>query len=285
MLITVVIPTFNLLEDCIIALSPLVQNPSCEYEVIVSDDKEISETKKIINEKYSWAKWVEGPRRGAAANRNNGARYSKGDWVVFIDSDCIPDENLINSYVDAINKNPNILVFEGCIKADREKRHFLEESPVNESGGYFWSCNVMVNKEYFINSLKGFDEDFYIYQEDADLRERIKKDNQSIKFVKEAFVIHPWRLQRNPIKMAKLQLISYQIFCSKHPELISELSFTKYLKREFVFYIKNVLFKLITYRGRGVFKFVLAHIIANKFRNEKIQKELNTGENWTHLNK
>jgi GT2 family glycosyltransferase len=284
MFISVVIPTYNLLDDCIASLDPKVQNPSCNYEVIVSDDKVPSDAKKMLEEKYPWAKWLEGPHKGAAANRNNGAKHAKGDWVVFIDSDCISDKNLINAYIKAIQNNPEMLVFEGCIRPEaRKKRHFLEEAPINETGGYFWTCNVMIQKDYFGNILKGFDEEYIIYQEDADIRERIKLTGQPILFLKEAFVIHPWRLQKNPVKMAKLQLVSYQLFCSKHPKLAPNLTFVKYLRREFIFYVKNVIMKIIPYRGRGVFIFIKAHIVANKFKKVKFEKELNKTENWTSL--
>jgi GT2 family glycosyltransferase len=285
MFISVVIPTYNLLEDCIKNLDPAVQNPSCTYEVIVSDDKVPSDAKIMLAEKYPWAIWVEGPHKGVAANRNNGVKHAKGDWIVFIDNDCIPAENLINTYIKAIGDNPEILVYEGRISADREKRHFLEEAPINETGGYFWTCNVMLKKDYFENVLKGFDENFYMYQEDADIRERIKLDGQPIFFLTGAFVIHPWRLQKQPVKMAKLQLVSYQIFCLKHPHLYVQLNFYNYLKREFRFYVKNVLFKLIPYRARGLFKFIKAHIAANKFNSRKVSKDIYNTENWTNLYK
>ncbi len=224
MFISVVIPTYNLLEECIKALDPAVQNPSCNYEVIVSDDKVPSDAKKMIDQKYPWAIWVEGPHKGVAANRNNGVKYAKGDWIVFIDNDCIPSIDLINTYVKAIEENPETLVFEGRISADRKRMHFLEEAPLNETGGYFWTCNVMIQKFYFENILKGFDENFYMYREDVDIRERIKLDRQPILFVKDAYVIHPWRLQKQLVEMEKQKMVSYNYFYAKHPHLIKKLT-------------------------------------------------------------
>ena len=283
MFISVVIPTYNLLEDCIKALDPSVQNPSCSYEVIVSDDKIPSDAKKMIDEKYPWAIWVEGPHKGVAANRNNGVKYAKGDWIVFIDNDCIPDINLINTYIKAIADNPEILVFEGCISPDRERRHFLEEAPLNESGGCFWTCNVMLQKDYFVNTIKGFDENFYMYREDVDIRERIKLDGQPILFIKEAYVIHPWRLQKQPVEMVKQQMVSYNYFYTKHPHLIEKLTFLDKTKNELRFYIKEVLLNLIPFRGRGVTKFIKAHIVANKYKKIEIDKWLDNTANWTRF--
>jgi GT2 family glycosyltransferase len=279
--ISVVIPTYNLLEDCIKALDPAVQNPSCTYEVIVSDDKVPSDAKKMLEEKYPWAIWVEGAHKGVAANRNNGVKFAKGNWIVFIDNDCIPASNLINTYVKAINDNPETLVFEGCIHADRKKRHFLEEAPLNETGGYFWTCNVMLQKDYFINTIKGFDENFYMYREDVDIRERIKLNGQAIVFIKEAYVIHPWRLQKHAVEIQKQKMVSYNYFYTKHPHLIRKSSLSGKIKNELRFYIKEVLFNLIPYRGRGAMELIKAHIIANKYKKIELDKGSDTTENWT----
>jgi GT2 family glycosyltransferase len=260
MYISVVVPTYNLLEECIKALDPQVQKPGCDYEVIISDDKIPSTAKPMLDEKYPWAKWVEGPHRGVAANRNNGVRYAQGDWIVFIDNDCIPNENLINAYIDAIHNNSEILVFEGCIKAERPKRHFLEEAPINETGGYFWTCNVMINKKYFEKTLCGFDENFYMYREDMDIRERIKLDNKPILFVDNAIAIHPWRLQKYPIEIAKQKMVSFHYFYNKHPHLLQQKTVFTIVKDELRFYIKEVLANLIKYRGHGCIKFIHVHI-------------------------
>jgi GT2 family glycosyltransferase len=280
MYISIVIPAYNLLEDCIKSLAPDVQQPDCEYELIVSDDKRNSGTKQFLEEKYPWAKWSEGPHRGVSANRNNGVKHAKGDWIVFIDNDTIPDKNLIQNYIHAIKDNHNILVFEGCVKPDRPKRHFLEEAPINETGGAFWTCNVMIQKDYFVSTLYGFDESFFLYGEDVDIRERIKKTNQPILFVKNAIVIHPWRIQKDKVEFTKQQMTAVRQLHVKHPHLKQKPSFINNVKNELRFYIKDVLFKIIPYRGRGLFKYIQAHISSNKvYRQSKLDYE-NNEEGW-----
>jgi GT2 family glycosyltransferase len=270
MFISIIIPTYNrndLLEVCLNVLTFENQNLSSnDYEIIVSDDSPTFDAKILIEEKFQWVVWLEGPHRGPAANRNNGAKYAKGEWIVFIDDDCIPDKDLIKNYQKAINNNPNILAFEGCIKADRPKRHFLEESPINEAGGYFWSCNIMIQRDYFFNNLHGFDEDFpYAAMEDMDLRERIKEDNQSIAFVKDALVIHPWRIHKEILKFTKeKRWMSNALFYSKHPHLRSSKSLYIKIKKELRFYVKNILLNVIRYRGRGLFTYIRFHILHNK---------------------
>lgn len=53
---------------------------------------------------------------GAAASRNAGLDLSKGDYVLFLDDDVIPDENLLIWYVRAIDKHPEDWGFVGVTK-------------------------------------------------------------------------------------------------------------------------------------------------------------------------
>ncbi len=270
MKISVVIPTCNrvdLLKKCLMRLSPDCQGITSDmYEVVVSDDSTDEETGKVVEKSgNNWLKWVAGPRRGPASNRNNGARSAQGEWILFIDDDCLPDAGILKNYIRSIERNPGILVFEGCIKADRPKRHFLEESPVNETGGYMCSCNIMIKKDYFENGLGGFDEKFpYAAMEDVDLGERIKKDNQAVLFVREAYVIHPWRIQHDPVGIKRKRILSGMYYYQKHPEYYKKTTFFKKVRGEFRFYIIDMLFKLIPYRGRGVCSYINAHIITNR---------------------
>jgi len=54
-----------------------------------------------------------GENRGASFARNHGYNYSTADWVLFLDDDVIPDENIIDAYVGAILRYPSAKVFVG----------------------------------------------------------------------------------------------------------------------------------------------------------------------------
>ena len=253
---SVIIPTCNrpeLLLKCLDCLAPSVQQLGYPYQVIVTDDSITTATKHTVEEKYHWVKWVAGPRKGPAANRNNGAQYATGKWLVFIDDDCLPNENLLREYDTAITKNDNICVFEGCILADREQRDFREESPINESGGALWSCNFMIQRDLFLNRLKGFDDQFpYAAMEDADLHFRIISEKISIVFVRDAFVVHPWRIQNNLFAITQKRFESTLYFLKKHPEKIKQIN-SLYFLRAFYGFNKSLLLNAVRFRFRGFF--------------------------------
>ncbi|MDB5012129.1 MAG: pglI [Daejeonella sp.] len=217
LMISIIIPTCNrvdLLTECLDLLVPAVQlNSNIPYEVIVTDDSKDNRTKKLITEKYPWIKWVDGPKRGPAANRNFGAKHANGDWLIFLDDDCLPQPSWISAYTEAI-KTSDFLILEGTTATERPQQRFDEEAPVNLEGNCLWSCNFAVKKSLF-DELNGFDESFpYAAMEDVDFHTRVRMNNE-IKFVPGALVIHPWR-KIKPFKNFKKHLFSQIHFAKKH---------------------------------------------------------------------
>jgi len=216
-MISVIIPTCNrndLLGSCLDLL--FAQNPTILdiYEVIVTDDSTDNISQKLIEECYPSVKWVEGPRRGPAANRNNGSKIAKGEWLLFLDDDCLPQEGWLSSYINAIKSSDNNLVYEGYTTAERKKERFDEEAPINIDGNKLWSCNFAINKAMF-EQLSGFDERFpFAAMEDVDFHARVSNTTHIV-FLPQAFVIHPWR-RIEPFKSFKKHLRSHRFFAKKH---------------------------------------------------------------------
>jgi GT2 family glycosyltransferase len=215
---SIIIPTCDrndLLRKCLKLLDPYCQTTTEKYEVIVTDDGKLNQARTLINEEFSWVKWINGPKRGPAANRNNGAKNANGTWLIFIDDDCLPDKNIIFEYDREAKSNPEITVMEGCTDADRPKKRLDEESPINKTGDILWSCNFAIKKKQF-DLIKGFDENFlYAAMEDVDLYTRLTNAEVTIKFVSAAIVIHPWR-RIIPFKNFKKRIKSHIYFARKY---------------------------------------------------------------------
>lgn len=263
-MISVIIPTCNrndLLRKCLDKLDSCVQAlPQVEYEVIVSDDSKQNAAKDFIKTNYKWTIWVEGPKKGPAANRNNGAKHANGEWLIFIDDDCLPDLNLLNAYKDAIVNNPEILAFEGAILPDNciLLKKDMAECPVNTSGGCFWSANICVQKKLF-ERIGGFNEQFFIAaQEDQQLKIDIESSqNKQIVFVKNAFVIHPVRFTslRNKIFQIPAASKNFCLYAVNNKKLLGYTSVPSFSKRQIVFHLKNVFAQLRKFKPG---KFLLA---------------------------
>ena len=224
-LFSVIVPTYHrndLLSKCLDCLAPGYQTWSAEnYEVIVTDDGYKTTAEEMIHEKYPWAIWVAGPRKGPAANRNNGANYAQGDWLAFTDDDCLPDSQWLEAYERAII--PDFQVYEGKTTCEIGLRSPLDHSPINLTGGYLWSCNMMVKATIFWN-IGGFDEGFpYPHMEDAALREEIILAGYSFLFVENAIVDHPPKQMHLGDPIAKLHESYLYYWQHKRGEKVSRL--------------------------------------------------------------
>jgi GT2 family glycosyltransferase len=253
-LFSVVIPTCHrndLLAKCLDCLAPGKQTLTVEnYEVIVTDDGSKSTAHEIVQRNFPWAKWIEGPKRGPAANRNNGAKHSEGEWLLFTDDDCLPDLAFLSGYWEAAMKN-DAPVLEGKTSPAGIRTRVDMECPINETGGYLWSCNLGIRKDLFFE-LDGFDTNFPgAAMEDVDFRTRLLKARKTIKFIPKALVLHPWRLKKGFL-FWKLYSKSWGYFISKHPETAKNISLTSLgvdLARKLIRQLPPVTF---TCRGRGL---------------------------------
>lgn len=259
---SVIIPTYHrndLLAKCLDCLAPGVQTlPAEQYEVIVTDDGYESTAQEMIQQNYPWVKWVAGSRKGPAANRNNGAKYARGEWLAFTDDDCLPDPQWLESYREAIANNKSYLVFEGRTYVDRPRKNLAETSPINESGGYLWSCNFCIERQLF-ESLNGFDERFpYAAMEDVDLRLRLTKNRHKFLFIKTASVCHPWR-HKGGWKKLKQHQQSTLIYLSIHPEQLSNINSKYYLKIALYSICKNTIPEILKLNILGIHEAFLEH--------------------------
>ncbi|GAB3925896.1 glycosyltransferase family 2 protein [Mucilaginibacter myungsuensis] len=205
-MLSIIIPTCNrnaLLSDCLRQLSPDAQKPDgFEYEVIVTDDSQDEQAKNLLEQSFPWATWSKGPCKGPAANRNNGAKQAKGDWLIFLDDDCVPHSTLLKAYYDIIRTNPKCEVVEGSIYSDKQIK-LLYIAPVNVTGGHLWSCNFAIKTSVF-KKLDGFDENYkFPNLEDNDLNKRLIRQRSVILFAKDAKVYHAPRPVASPKKLAQ----------------------------------------------------------------------------------
>ena len=257
-LLSVVIPTYERPDDlriCLNSLSTEVQLDAPTYEIIVSDDS-LSDSSRFLIEKYfPLVHWGEGKKIGPAGNRNAGVARAKGKWVVFLDDDCIAQKAYLAAYAAAIRENPNLLVFEGRIFADRPRRTWAEGCPENETGGMLWTSNLCVNRKLF-TKMGGLDEEFEIAYDDVDFAHRLKKRGIRSKFVIEASVCHPWRTLRqkgNNWKRKGYALDSLKIFLKKHPDAFSTHGSTKtYSWHVLRMIIRDLPFCVIFLKCRGI---------------------------------
>ena len=250
-LFSIIVPTYertNDLKKCLDCIENgkqfgMICTPKdANYEIIVTDDGKNNETQLLISQHFNDVRWIKGPSKGPAANRNNGAKVAKGKWLVFTDDDCLPDSRWIYSFMQVLSKHENSKAFEGMIQPLGDLNHALAQCPVNLSGGCFWSANIVVQKKLF-HQLGGFDENYpKAANEDQDLYLRLE-DYTSIPFVPEAKVFHPVRILS--ITQTLCQTIwksqSWAYYCTKHRfGYFNGRSFISPVREAFVYQFRNL---------------------------------------------
>ena len=201
--LSIIIPTCNrmqLLAGCLEALQPQVATAR-GIEVIICDDGADHTTREMVSREFPKIFWLQGPRRGPAANRNIGACAARGEWLIFLDDDCLPSKSYLSAYIDAIGAFPQSgTAFEGATISP-PLPSLLWEAPHNPNGGILISCNFAIQKSHFF-ALGKFDERYPLYFEDTEFYSRLLASGGKTIFIKQALVEHPLRPVPGPSKLA-----------------------------------------------------------------------------------
>ena len=105
MLISFIISTYNRHDALICVLESLNKQNNLSFEVIVADDGSTDETKKAVKEFRNVSKyhvehvWQEDTGFHLAQIRNKAVAKSKGDYLVFLDGDCVAFPDFVDRHL------------------------------------------------------------------------------------------------------------------------------------------------------------------------------------------
>jgi GT2 family glycosyltransferase len=96
--VSVIVPTFNRAEVLEKTIGFLLEQTYSDYEIIIIDQSSCPDIKKI-EKKSGIIKYIHIKEKGVPNARNVGIKESKGDIILFLDDDIIPDNDLIFNHV------------------------------------------------------------------------------------------------------------------------------------------------------------------------------------------
>ncbi|MBZ0181898.1 MAG: glycosyltransferase [Melioribacteraceae bacterium] len=110
---SVIVPTYNRADEIIELLDSLEKQTinKNDFQVIIVDDGSTDNTNEVIrkftgNNKINIS-FLKQDHKGPGEARNLGMEYAEGKYFLFIDSDCIADENWLKAYKNAVKEiNP-----------------------------------------------------------------------------------------------------------------------------------------------------------------------------------
>ena len=103
--ISIIIPIFNRSHIVENTIESILKNKNKSYEIILVDDGSTDNLKKKITNKYfNQIKYLEIKNSERGFARNYGAKFAKGEYFNFFDSDDFCLDNHIETALDIINK-------------------------------------------------------------------------------------------------------------------------------------------------------------------------------------
>jgi hypothetical protein len=224
--LSIVILNYNtgeLLKGCLKSLDKLRNELS--FEVIVIDNGSNDDSANIVKEGFSWVTLLKNKTNVGFAKGNNRARdVVKADYVLFLNSDTIVGENVLEKCLTYFKKNDlgaltcKLILPDGT--ADRDTRRsfitpwiglvhlFLKLDrvfPRSKLFARYWYGYIPDNVTIKVDAIEGaffltskiildkvdwFDEDYFLDGEDIDLCWKINKLGYSIIYFPEASIIH-----------------------------------------------------------------------------------------------
>lgn len=201
--VAIVIPTRERWDILSRTLESLAGQTSTGFEVVVVVDGKDQHVPTLP--RPEGLKVLEKEHGGPGAARNAGARATSKDIVLFLGDDMIASADLVARHVDQHNRHPGcetaVLGFaqwheeasRGGIQKwiDRSGTQFDFGSIAAEEAGFghFYSCNVSLKREFFLDG-GGFDESFIYYYEDLDCGWRLAQKGMRLVYEPNARSAH-----------------------------------------------------------------------------------------------
>ncbi|MBW6458291.1 MAG: glycosyltransferase family 2 protein, partial [FCB group bacterium] len=105
---SVIVPTYNRLEEIRELLASLEKQTFAHagFEIIIVDDGSTDDTEACVRDFEKKGSlnlsFYKQDHKGPGPARNTGMEHAAGEYYVFIDSDCIADENWLKAYDEAL---------------------------------------------------------------------------------------------------------------------------------------------------------------------------------------
>lgn len=210
---SIIIPVWNRLEltrDCLTVLSQIKDQP--EYEVIIVDNSSTDGTKEFLAELKGDVQIIGNEKNeGFAKACNQGARAARGQYLVFLNNDTIPQQGWLSSLVSEVDAHPEVgivgsklLYPDGTVQhagVVRDLEHRLPYHIYKSFAGDHPAVNqrrefqivtaacLLIRRAVF-EEVGGFDEGYVNGFEDADLCLKVRERGYAVVYQPRSVVLH-----------------------------------------------------------------------------------------------
>lgn len=117
MKLSIVLPTYNRFEEAKEVIDGVIKLVTDDIELVVVDNSEEPKVVEFseIYANYDWIKFLKSKPKSLSGARNLGISESCGEWVAFLDDDCLPGNSYFRSIFEAINSKSDNYFFIGRV--------------------------------------------------------------------------------------------------------------------------------------------------------------------------
>ena len=136
-MLSVIIPVYNTGTSLGKCLDSVLSSSYTDFEVILVNDGSTDQSPEICeaySQRDSRIRLLSQENRGVSAARNHGIAVSRGEWLVFVDSDDYISEDFLGIVAEETLSPADLFIFD-FIKSGR-KESFLSEH--GSASGYFY---------------------------------------------------------------------------------------------------------------------------------------------------
>lgn len=228
------------LADC---LDSLAAQSYRDFETILVDNGSSDDSVEFIRSNYPWVKLVPlQENTGFAKGNNLGFAEAVGQYLLTLNNDTWVDPYWVQRLVETADNNPRVgmigsricafdepdridslgvgICADGMSRGAYRKRLFSElELPTSFEILLPSACAALYRRE-MLDSVGGFDEDFFAYCEDTDLGLRGRLAGWSALLARDAIVLHKYSQSGGAFSPFKLFLVErnhYWLVCKNFP--------------------------------------------------------------------
>lgn len=210
-MISIITVNYNGFVDTKNLLNSLYDNiAENEYEVIVVDNASKENEAELLKREFSWIKAIRSDvNLGFSGGNNLGVKYSKGDYLLFLNNDLIITSDFITPLLGIFSQREKVgivspqilnmdgsLCYGGCEPIGRFllRIHYLSGDPENglpipQEVSLAHGAALMIKRD-ILNSVGGWPDIYFLYSEEIDLSLHVNKKGYSIWYEPGSVVYH-----------------------------------------------------------------------------------------------
>ncbi|RYZ30108.1 MAG: glycosyltransferase family 2 protein [Chitinophagaceae bacterium] len=254
--LSIVIVTYNSEKHILKCVDSILREVNdISFEIVVVDNNSTDSTKEILIKKPKVKLIANKQNVGFARANNQGIEEARGEFVMILNPDIVlTKESKLKNLMTFVEENPStgivsarLFYEDGNVQESARQfpsvftffiRGFKLEKYFNKAGFYqknnvykYLACSdpvrvdwvigaFMFTKKKILEQVGSFDDNFFMYYEDADLCDRIQKKGYEIIYYPEVSAVHAYCRESAKPLISKLKLIHlhsfFRFYLKKH---------------------------------------------------------------------